>query len=338
MLSFSQALTGRSSLFADSAGRRVPGLRNGRRVAGAHFEAPPPACSVSAAGGAEREPREQSRRPETVVDATTTGADRDGPEGRARLAQDRPQPEGREPLALAAHADAARRDRAPGALRAARAPGVLGGRGRDRDGGREQGRRAERRDADPDRLRLRRGAAQGRRLRQDPGPPLRAARRGGLGRARGRDRSRGWSRSTTRPRSRAPGPPCCAPRPTSPSSGASCAWRTTWRSRRSSREDQREAAASRVQHRRGAARAGAGRPRLLRGAAPEHGDPRALQRGRGQEDGRGGGERRADPAGREHLHLVGRDRRARRPSRRSRSRPTWPRPTSPRSRAASRPR
>ena len=92
-------------------------------------------------------------------------------------------------------------------LRDARAPGVLGGRGRDRDGGREQGRRAERRDADPDRLRLRRGAAQGGRLRQDPGTPRGAARGGGQPACARARASRGSRASTTRRRSRAPGPP-----------------------------------------------------------------------------------------------------------------------------------
>ena len=78
--------------------------------------------------------------------------------------------------------------------------------------------------------------------------------------------------------------------------------------------DQREAAASagsRWPRRRSP------RPRadalVRRGAAPEHVHPRALHRGRGQEDGGGGGERRAHPAGREHLHVLGRDRRPRRP-------------------------
>ena len=61
-------------------------------------------------------------------------------------------------------------------------------------------------------------------------------------------------------------------------------------------KDQFDAAISRVRIAEAALRPGAGRRHAVRGALPEHRDPRAVHRRGGEEDGRGGRERRADPA------------------------------------------
>ena len=142
------------------AGRRVPELRTGPRGAEAHVREPPAGRLVGSAIGE---------------------LNRDGPQGRARLAQDRPR-----------HARRASPWRWPLLLLL---PVVLGARwcstgcARARRSRRSRWRpsrwpsstdaRPSAGHADPDRLRLRGGAAQGRRLRQDPGPPRRAAGRGG---------------------------------------------------------------------------------------------------------------------------------------------------------------
>ena len=85
--------------------------------------------------------------------------------------------------------------------------------------------------ADPDRLRLRRGAPQGGRLGQDPGPPRRAARRGGQPRARGRaDRPAGERRLRGAGAARR-GRRAARARPTWPRPSGSSGWPRTSRAR-----------------------------------------------------------------------------------------------------------
>ena len=135
--------------------------------------------------------------------------------------------------------------------------------------------------------------------------------------ARARRSGRADARSARRPL------PCSAPAPTSPKRSGSSARRAALEGRAAPTDSlmPRSRVASRPPRRPGHGRrpARAQRPqsdadlRLQRSAAAEHAHPRTFRRRRGAEDGRGRRERRADSAGREHLHRFGRDRRARGP-------------------------